>query len=254
MASYPPAHDARPLSARHSLAAHPPPPPSASPYPPLSRAHTQLYSSHAPPPPHPPFLHHASEGTHPYRPTTAADSPDLSRQRTLRAQDPPGRVLRSGGYSDAPARRGVSVPPRPASASPSLAHPSAPPALARAPQPRPSSSAQGLYGGTRWQSGNAMYPPLSPASTGPYPPIVSSPTALSAPTPPQLSPFGAFVSPSAPTATRTTSTRTYTTSPPPPPTGASTTSARRRPSQAELEQEAVRRLSSPPHAIPLTLC
>ncbi|GAA5917269.1 hypothetical protein JCM8208_006846 [Rhodotorula glutinis] len=236
MASYPPAADARPLSARHSLAARPPPPPSNSPYPPLSRAHTQLYSSHAPPPAQPPFLHHTSEGTHPYRPT-----PDLSRERTLRAQDPASRALRPGGYSDTSTRRGASHPPRPASASPSLAHPSAPPALAYASSARPSTSEQGLYSGTRWQSGNSMYPPLSPASSGPYPPIVSSPTSLSAPVPPQPSPYGAYMPPTTSNATRAASPRAYAASPPPPPSGASTTSGRRRPSQADLEQEAVER-------------
>ncbi|KPV76897.1 uncharacterized protein RHOBADRAFT_51881 [Rhodotorula graminis WP1] len=87
-----------------------------------------------------------------------------------------------------------------------------------------------------------MYPPLSPASSGPYPPIVSSPTSLSTPVAPLPNPYGTHVSPSTPSATRAASLRTYARSPPPPPpTGASITSGRRRPSQAELEQEAVER-------------
>ncbi|TNY23332.1 hypothetical protein DMC30DRAFT_414204 [Rhodotorula diobovata] len=215
--------DARPLSTQQHSLAHPPLAPSPYP-PPLARAQTQThhYPTHAPPT-QPPFHHHSSEGTHPCRPTTTTPT-TLSRDRTLRAPHPANRALRSGGYP--------SHPQRPASAAPApYAHPSS----TRA-------SHNPHSGGPRSPS----YPPPSPAPTGPYPPIVASPTTLSPPVPaPPHSPYAGFARSPPPGVlpTQAVPPRAYAASVPPLlPAGPATDAAsRRRPSQAELEQEAVER-------------
>ncbi|BGP45479.1 hypothetical protein JCM10450v2_001298 [Rhodotorula kratochvilovae] len=289
MAPYPPTPDARPLSHRHSLAGLPPPAPSTSPYPPLGRAQTQHYAP-SPPTAVPPFQHHNSEGTHPYRssfPSGAGgaaglvpihEAITLSRERTLRAQNPVARGLRPGGYASAPPPPVAPVPP----VRPSPPHQSSssssnegggtfkkllrgrrtstashPPAAGNSPYPpiRPTSSASTSagrptlsspsFGPPRRPGSTSPYPPASPAS--PYPPI--SP-ASAGPYPPFVSTAAASLSAAAP---HPNPYGGFVPAPPPGATHAIAPSAyaaaapagldraAREKSPAELEQEAVQR-------------